>query len=103
MATQYSSRRVAFAVALSLLVIAGTAGQEPRTPKRTFSTQSLLTAVTTSVDAVPTKFSGMTLVEEQLEKDGQFLRGPAVACFGIRKLGEQLSYTYFIVFKGEPK
>jgi hypothetical protein len=79
------------------------AAQEPQRPKRTFSQHSLLTASTTAVGTVDTKFSALTLVEEQIEKSGQYLKGPPAACFGIRKLGDQVAYTYFIVFRGQPK
>jgi hypothetical protein len=77
--------------------------QEGQSPKRNFSQHSLLTASTKAVGTVDTKFSALTLVTEQIEKDGQYLEGPPAACFGIRKLGDQLAYTYFIVFRGQPK
>jgi hypothetical protein len=79
------------------------AAQEPQAPKRTFSQHSLLTASTKAVGTVDTKFSALTLVEEQIEKNGQYLEGPPVACFGIRKLGDKLTYTYFVVFRGKPE
>jgi len=80
------------------------AAGEPATTKKTLvPARSLLAAMTKAVGTVDTKFVAMTLVEEQIEKAGEFLAGPPVACFGLRKLGDKLAYTYFILFRGEVK